>query len=47
MTKFNLNYYKGSDLYSDGDIENTILDIVKNNTDLAIVTGKQIGRAHV
>jgi SAM-dependent methyltransferase len=33
MTKFNLNYYKGSDLYSDGDIEDTILDIVKNNTD--------------
>lgn len=33
MTKFNINYYKGSDLYSDGDIENTILDIVKNNTD--------------
>lgn len=33
MTKFNTNHYKGSDLYSDGDIENTILDIVKNNTD--------------
>lgn len=33
MTKFNINYYKGSDLYSDGDVENTILDIVKNNTD--------------
>jgi len=33
MTKFNINYYKGPDLYSDGDIENTILDIVKNNTD--------------
>lgn len=33
MTKFNTNYYKGSDLYSDGDVEDTILDIVKNNTD--------------
>lgn len=33
MTKFNLDYYKGSDLYSDGDVENTILEIVKNNTD--------------
>lgn len=33
MTKLNTNYYKGTDLYSDGDIENTILDIVKNNTD--------------
>lgn len=33
MTKFNLDYYKGSDLYSDGDVENTILDIVKNNID--------------
>ncbi|MDX9960843.1 MAG: class I SAM-dependent methyltransferase [Aliarcobacter sp.] len=33
MTKFNTDYYKGSDLYSDGDVENTILDIVKNNTD--------------
>ncbi len=33
MTKFNTNYYKGSDLYSDGDVENTILDIVKNNSD--------------
>ncbi|MCT7566401.1 class I SAM-dependent methyltransferase [Aliarcobacter butzleri] len=33
MTKFNLDYYKGSDLYSDGDVENTILEIVKNNND--------------
>jgi 2-polyprenyl-3-methyl-5-hydroxy-6-metoxy-1,4-benzoquinol methylase len=33
MTKFNLNYYKGKDIYSDGDIENTILDIVQNNSD--------------
>ena len=28
--KLNLNYYSGEDLYSDGDIENEILDIVKN-----------------
>lgn len=33
MTKFNLNFYKNQDLYSDGDVENTILDIVKNNID--------------
>lgn len=33
MAKFNTNFYKGSDLYSDGDIENNILDIVKNNKD--------------
>lgn len=33
MTKFNLDYYKGSDLYSDGDVENNILNIVKNNND--------------
>lgn len=33
MTKFNLDYYNGSDLYSDGDVENTILEIVKNNND--------------
>jgi 2-polyprenyl-3-methyl-5-hydroxy-6-metoxy-1,4-benzoquinol methylase len=33
LTKLNLDYYKGNDLYSDGDVENTILDIVKNNTD--------------
>ncbi len=32
-TKLNLNFYSGEDYYSDGDIENTILDIVKNNTD--------------
>jgi len=25
----NLTYYKGKDLYSDGDIENEILDLIK------------------
>ena len=29
--KINLQYYNGKDLYSDGDIEDSILDIVKNN----------------
>lgn len=29
--KLNLTYYTGSDLYSDGDVENELLDIVKNN----------------
>lgn len=31
MTKLNLDFYKGSDLYSDGDIEDEILKIVRNN----------------
>lgn len=31
MAKFNLDYYAGEDLYSDGDIEQTILEIVQNN----------------
>ncbi|KOS66605.1 methyltransferase type 12 [Lysinibacillus contaminans] len=31
--KLNLNYYSGQDLYSDGDIENELLEIVKNNQD--------------
>jgi len=35
MAKLNLDYYKGEDLYSDGDIENIILDIVKKNEDYA------------
>lgn len=29
--KLNLNFYKGKDVYSDGDIEDTILKIVKEN----------------
>lgn len=33
MTKFNLSFYKNQDLYSDGDVENTILEIVKTHTD--------------
>ena len=32
----NLEFYKGNDSYSDGDIENDILNIVKNNRDLLI-----------
>ena len=32
MLKLNLNYYNGNDLYSDGDIEDEILYIVKNNS---------------
>ena len=27
----NYDYYSGTDLYSDGDIEDTLLDIVKNH----------------
>ncbi len=33
MTKLNLDFYKGTDLYSDGDVEDDILEIVKNNKD--------------
>jgi len=40
MAKFNLNFYKGQDLYSDGDIENTIFDIVKSNTDFTDILSK-------
>ncbi len=29
--KFNFDHYKGMDLYCDGDIEDVLLDIVKNN----------------
>jgi len=29
--KFNLKWYHGEDKYSDGDIENTIIDIIKEN----------------
>ena len=31
--KLNLEYYEGQDLYSDGDIEDEILEIVKNRKD--------------
>ncbi len=30
--KLNYNHYSGQDLYSDGEIENVLLDIVKNNS---------------
>ena len=35
--KLDLSYYSGQDLYSDGKIEDDILDIVKNNTDFTEV----------
>lgn len=31
MAEFDLSYYKNEDIYSDGDIENDILDIVKSD----------------
>lgn len=37
MTKLNIQYYKGSDLYSDGDVENDILEIVKSHRDFTDV----------
>ena len=33
--KINLDFYSGEDLYSDGDVESEILDIVKSNSDLS------------
>lgn len=36
----NLTYYKGSDLYSDGDIEDEILEIVQNNEDYTEILQK-------
>lgn len=34
MAKFNLDYYGGSDLYSDGDVENEILAMVRSGQDV-------------
>lgn len=34
MSKLNLDFYKGADLYSDGDIEDKMLYIAKNNIDI-------------
>lgn len=34
MAILNLNYYKGTDVYSDGDVEDEILDIVKSGKTL-------------
>ncbi len=34
MNKLNLNFYSGKDFYSDGDIENELLQIVKNTKDI-------------
>lgn len=31
--RLNLSFYGGEDLYSDGEIENEMLEIAKNNTD--------------
>lgn len=37
MAKLNLDFYKGIDLYSDGDVEDEILHIVKNCSDYTAV----------
>lgn len=37
MTKLNLDFYKGQDLYSDGDVEDDILNIVKTHKDFTEV----------
>ena len=38
MAKLVLDYYKGKDLYSDGDIEKHILEAVQNRWDLLDLT---------
>ena len=35
MAKLIMDYYSGQDLYSDGDVENRIMDFVKNGWDLS------------
>jgi SAM-dependent methyltransferase len=37
----NLQYYVGNDAYSDGDIENELLTIVKNNSDLTQILAQE------
>ena len=41
MATINLEFYKGSDLYSDGDIENDIAAIVKAKKDVAAVLAEE------
>jgi 2-polyprenyl-3-methyl-5-hydroxy-6-metoxy-1,4-benzoquinol methylase len=38
--RINLDYYSGEDYYSDGDIENEIAEIVKNNSDYTEILSK-------
>lgn len=40
MAQFNLDFYKGVDLYSDGDVENDILKIVKTHEDFTDILSK-------
>lgn len=41
MADFNLKYYKGEDLYSDGEIENEILRIVESDEDMNSVLSSE------
>ena len=41
MAIFNLDYYSGKNLYSDGDIENVILNIVKSGQDYTEYVGSE------
>ncbi len=38
--KMNLDYYDGKDLYSDGDVENDILEIVGKTNDFAEIISR-------
>jgi len=40
MSNINLKFYSGKDYYSDGDIEDKLLDIVKSDKDIDEVLGK-------
>lgn len=42
MAKMNFDYYKMKDLYSDGDIEDTILYMVRNGIDFEELPGRQV-----
>ena len=48
--KLDLSSYSGQDLYSDGDIEDVLLDIVKNHKEEefnSIIMEKRIGRFYI
>ena len=38
--KLNLDFYTGTDFYSDGDVEDDLLEIVKNNSDFSAILAR-------
>lgn len=45
--KLNYEFYRGTDAYSDGEIENDLLNLVKEEENVDRILQKEIGRAHV